>query len=178
MVAHPDFLKPLVYLHGWYRPPHKWISTFTHIDQLTTKMTKVLNKTLPSIQTIDTITTPIDIKLDGTNYALWSQVFEIYISIKDKMWYINGDLLQPPQMDAIFRRWHTDNTIVKSWLINSMDATLIWMLSQVYLISHSQDGIWRNCYNIFWCQQHLPSVWSTAMHDPPQTSWCLFWKIL
>ncbi|KAL6323471.1 hypothetical protein AAG906_039043 [Vitis piasezkii] len=41
------------------------------------------------------------IKLDGTNYALWSQVVEMYILGKDKLGYING------------------------WLINSMDSTLI-----------------------------------------------------
>ena len=32
------------------------------------------------------------IKLDGQNYALWSQVMEMYIAGKDKLGYILGDI--------------------------------------------------------------------------------------
>lgn len=49
----------------------------------------------------------------------------MYISGKDKLGYINGDLPQPLQTDPTFRRWRTDNAIVKGWLINSMDSSLI-----------------------------------------------------
>lgn len=49
----------------------------------------------------------------------------MYISGKDKLGYINGDLPQPPPTDPTFRRWRTDNTILKGWLINFMDSSLI-----------------------------------------------------
>lgn len=65
------------------------------------------------------------IKLDGTNYALWSQIVEMYISGRDKLGYINGDLPQPGSTDPNFRIWRTENAIDKAWLINSMDSTLI-----------------------------------------------------
>ena len=67
----------------------------------------------------------IGIKLDNINYALWSQVVEMYVSGKDKLGFINGDSPPPPQTDPTFRRWRTDNAIVKGWLINSMDPSLI-----------------------------------------------------
>ena len=67
----------------------------------------------------------IGIKLDGTNYALWSQVVEMYIFGKDNLGYINGDFLEPSSMSASFRKWHIDNAIVKGWLINSIDPSLI-----------------------------------------------------
>ncbi|KAJ8619667.1 hypothetical protein MRB53_028196 [Persea americana] len=93
--------------------------------EFTTKITEALSKT----QTLNLSSEPpvasIGIKLDGTNYALWSQVVEMYISGKDKLGYINGDLPQPPSMDLSFRKWRTDNAIVKGWLINSMDSSLI-----------------------------------------------------
>ena len=54
----------------------------------------------------------INIKLDDTNYALWSQFVEMYILCKDKLGYINGDLPQPPLIDPFFRKWHTDNAII------------------------------------------------------------------
>ena len=44
-------------------------------------------------------TAQIGIKLNGTNYAIWSQIMEMYISGKDKLGYINGDLPQPTPTD-------------------------------------------------------------------------------
>ncbi|KAI5319025.1 hypothetical protein L3X38_038733 [Prunus dulcis] len=67
----------------------------------------------------------IGIKLDGTNYALWSQVVQLYISGKDKLGYINDDLPQPPSTAPTFPRWRTENSIVKGWLINSLEQSLI-----------------------------------------------------
>ena len=49
----------------------------------------------------------------------------MYISGKDKLGYINGDFPQPPETDPSFRRWRTENAIVKGWLINSMDPSMI-----------------------------------------------------
>ena len=86
--------------------------TYPHTDdspsssilaELTTKMTEVFRKASTPTQTSDVATAPIGIKLDGTNYALWSQVVEMYISGKDKLGYINGDLPQPPLTDPAFR---------------------------------------------------------------------------
>ncbi|KAJ9170163.1 hypothetical protein P3X46_018291 [Hevea brasiliensis] len=50
----------------------------------------------------------------------------MYISGKDKLGYINGDLPQPPEIDPSFCKWRTENAIVKGWLINSMEPSLVW----------------------------------------------------
>ena len=65
------------------------------------------------------------IKLDGQNYALWSQVMEMYIAGKDKLEYILGDIPQPEPTDPTFRKWRIENDVVKGWLINSMESSLI-----------------------------------------------------
>jgi len=88
-------------------------------------MNEVLTKTSAQTQINDSTAAPIDIKLDSTNYALWSQVVEMYISSKDKLGYINDNIHQPPPTDPSFRKWRTNNAIVKGWLINSMDPALI-----------------------------------------------------
>ncbi|KAG6742011.1 hypothetical protein POTOM_055293 [Populus tomentosa] len=96
------------------------------LEDLTTRMTQALRQSLnqtPAV-TYDTAA-PIAIKLNGTNYALWSQIVEMYISGKDKLGYINGDLPKPELNDPTFRRWRTENSIVKGWLINSMDPSLV-----------------------------------------------------
>jgi hypothetical protein len=94
-------------------------------ESMFTELTEALSK----IQTLTITTEPpaasISIKLNNTNYALWSQVVEMYISSKDKLGYINGDFPQPPSTNPSFHKWRTDNAIVKGWLINTMDPSLI-----------------------------------------------------
>ncbi|KAI4316113.1 hypothetical protein L6164_024126 [Bauhinia variegata] len=77
----------------------------------------------PTIQ--EPVAVPIGIKLEDTNYGLWSQVVEIYIFGRDKWGYINGDLPRPSETNPNFRKWRTENVVVKGWLINSMDPKLI-----------------------------------------------------
>jgi hypothetical protein len=104
-----------VTIPGDNSPPNTSILT-----NLTIQMTEVLSK----VQTPTHSTAPIGIKLDSSNYGLWSQVVEMYISGKDKLGYINSDYPPPPTTNPSFRRWRTENAIVKGWLINSMDLTL------------------------------------------------------
>jgi DNA-binding phage protein len=104
-----------------YPPP----STSSMLTTLTHQMTEALSKVQTPTMSTESLTAPIGIKLDGSNYALWSQVVEMYISGKDKLGFINNDFPQPPTTDPSFRKWRTDNAIVKGWLINSMDPTLI-----------------------------------------------------
>ena len=95
------------------------------LSELTARMTEALSKPPTSIPATDSAIAPIVIKLDDTNYALWSQVVEMYVAGKDKLNYINDDLPQPSTIDPFFRRWRNENTTVKGWLIGSMDPSLI-----------------------------------------------------
>jgi hypothetical protein len=72
------------------------------LTELTTRMSEALTKASTPAHMTDSITAPISIKLDSSNYALRSQVVEMYISGKDKLGYINGDIHQPPQTDPSF----------------------------------------------------------------------------
>ena len=65
------------------------------------KMAEVMNKASTPNAAVDTV--PIGIKLDGSNYALWSQVVEMFISKRDKLGYINDDLPQPDPTNPFFR---------------------------------------------------------------------------
>lgn len=87
-------------------------------------MAEVLNKTSATIHTIEPTTAPIGIKLDAPT-MLSGPRLSICTFGQDKLGYIYGDLPQPPSTNPIFRRWRTDNAIIKGWLINSMDPSLI-----------------------------------------------------
>ena len=75
------------------------------INDSKTKMTEVQQETSVSQHVPDYLTTPISIKLDGTNYALWSQVVEMYIAGRDKLGYINGELTILASTDPSFQKW-------------------------------------------------------------------------
>lgn len=102
-------------------------TTASLLENLTMKLTQILTQssTQVSTQSHEPSTAQISVKLDGSNYGLWSQVVEMFISGKDKLGYINGDLPQPSPTDPQFRKWKTEDAIVKGWLINSMDPALI-----------------------------------------------------
>jgi hypothetical protein len=99
--------------------------TTSILTTLTNQMTEALSKVQTPTQSTEGPTAPIGIRLDSSNYGLWSQVVEMYISGNDKLRFINGDYPPPPTTDPSFRKWRTNNAIVKGWLINSMDPTLI-----------------------------------------------------
>jgi hypothetical protein len=99
--------------------------TTSILTNLTNQMTEALSKVQTPTYSTESATAPIGIKLDSSNYGLWSQVVEMYISSKDKLGFINGDYPPPPPTDPSFRKWRTNNAIFKGWLINSMDPTLI-----------------------------------------------------
>ena len=98
-----------------------------NLEDLMARMTHAINQNQTQTPTVmhDISATQIGIKLDGTNYALWSQIVEMFISGKDKLGYINGDLPQPEPNDPAFRRWRTENSVVKGWLIGSMNPSLV-----------------------------------------------------
>ena len=96
------------------------------LDDLTIKMQQALTQTQISTHpSSDNFGIQMGIKLDGQNYALWSQVMEMYIAEKDKLGYILGDIPQPEPTDPTFLKWRTENVVVKCWLINSMESSLI-----------------------------------------------------
>ncbi|KAJ0017590.1 hypothetical protein Pint_11215 [Pistacia integerrima] len=112
----------------------------SHSDSLfsnfTAKMTEALTKVQTSTMTTKPSTAPIGIKLNETNYALWSQVVEVYISGKDKLGYINGDIPQPSSTDPTFRKWRTDNAIVKVTRLKQAGGSL----EKYY---NDLQGLWR-----------------------------------
>ncbi|KAK4412547.1 hypothetical protein Salat_2901800 [Sesamum alatum] len=87
------------------------------MNDFTEKMTEALRKASALHLTLESPVAPVGIKLDGTNYALWSQVVEMYISGKDKLGHINGELPYPPPNDPFFRKWRTDDAIVKAFFL-------------------------------------------------------------
>ena len=80
----------------------------------------------------------VSLKLNGTNFDDWEDAMKIALDAKNKIGFIDGSLPRPPESDLHFRIWSRCNSLVKSWIINSVstqiyrsilrlsDATDIW----------------------------------------------------
>ncbi|ESR49611.1 hypothetical protein CICLE_v10033319mg [Citrus x clementina] len=86
-------------------------------------MAEALSKAQAPTVTSEPTALPIGIKLDGSNYGLWSQVVEMYISGKDKLGYINGELTPPSPTDSMAYQLHGSDV---NW--------------KLYSVSHNQTG--------------------------------------
>jgi hypothetical protein len=56
----------------------------------------------------------IAVKFNGRNYRIWSQVAEMHIASREKQGHINGTTVQPKVDAPEYKRWKTDDVVVKS----------------------------------------------------------------
>jgi hypothetical protein len=92
------------------------------------QITTTNSRTNPQINTTQNPDLPVaipGIKLNGQNYELWSQIIKMFISGKDKLGLITGEIRQPALTDPTYSKWRTKNAIVKGWIINSLNPNLI-----------------------------------------------------
>ena len=70
---------------------------------------------------------PLDIcpiKLDGSNYLLWSRSFTLAITANGLLKFIMGPVPPPAAASPEFVIWTTQNAQVMTWLFNSMMPTI------------------------------------------------------
>ena len=60
-------------------------------------------------------------KLNGQNFLQWSQSVMMFICGKGKDDYLTGIITPPKKEDQGFKVWKSENNMVMSWLINSMN---------------------------------------------------------
>ncbi|KAG7574150.1 Integrase catalytic core [Arabidopsis suecica] len=61
---------------------------------------------------------------DGTNYDDWQIAIKIALDAKNKLVFIDGSVPRPPESDRLFRIWSRCNSLVKSWLLNSVSKPI------------------------------------------------------
>lgn len=83
-------------------------------------------------------TTIVSEVLDGSNFSSWKIAMFVALDAKNKIAFVDGTLPRPPEFDPSFRVWSRCNSMVKSWILNSVtkqiyksilrfnDATEIW----------------------------------------------------
>lgn len=102
----------------------------------------------PMVTIHDTPFPTISVKLDGTNYRVWAQIMEMYIAGKKKKGYLTGRKVVPKEDDPSFEEWDSEDKTVKSWLINSMNQTLMAHFVQYGTAKEVWDAIRRSYLDV------------------------------
>ena len=77
-------------------------------------------------------------KLNGGNFIEWSQSVKLYVQGKGKFGYLSGSTVQPKKSDVAYATWEAENSMIMSWLVNSMETSL----GRSYLFLPTASEIW------------------------------------
>ncbi|KAM2367604.1 hypothetical protein ACFXTH_045259 [Malus domestica] len=91
----------------------------------------------------DASAVPSTVKLNGSNYPLWSKVLEMHIVGRGKKGFVTGSIKEPKDDSAEYEAWETGNAIVKWWLINSMDHTIMGFFIHLHIAREVWEEVAR-----------------------------------
>ncbi|KAJ7961445.1 Retrovirus-related Pol polyprotein from transposon TNT 1-94 [Quillaja saponaria] len=78
------------------------------------------------------------VKFDGNNFLAWSRSCLLFIQARGLYGYVIGSKSKPANGDPLLESWISENSLVMSWLINSMQP----QISRGYLLLDSADKMW------------------------------------
>ncbi|XP_047965153.1 uncharacterized protein LOC125209603 [Salvia hispanica] len=83
--------------------------------------------------------------LIGSNYLNWSRSVDTALLAKNKLLFVNGGLLRPDEDHLLFPQWIRCNSMVVSWLRNSV---LPHICSSVMYLGNANE-IWTDLHDCF-----------------------------
>ncbi|XP_010507572.1 PREDICTED: uncharacterized protein LOC104784213 [Camelina sativa] len=87
----------------------------------------------------------VAIHLDGTNYDDWDAAMRIALDSKRKLGFVDGSLYRPDESDPSFALWSCCNSMVKSWLLNSVSPDIYRSILRL----RDASDIWNDLYSHF-----------------------------
>lgn len=87
------------------------------------------SSTSSSIQQLPSVVNPITRitpnLLDGNNYKDWSYSARMAIGGAKRLGHIDGRIEEPLKDDPKYSEWVSKNMLVMSWILNSMEESLV-----------------------------------------------------
>ncbi|KAJ0808240.1 putative RNA-directed DNA polymerase [Helianthus annuus] len=85
--------------------------------------------------------TIVNMKLKGTeNYSVWSSAMKLALEAKNKFGFVNGKCEKPKDNEVLAAQWDRCNSVVLTWLLNSVSEELF--LGQVF--SKLASEVWTD----------------------------------
>ena len=63
-------------------------------------------------------------QLNGRNFLEWSPSVKLAIDGRGKLKYLTGETKKPEEGDPLFTSWRSENSLVPSWLLNSIEVSI------------------------------------------------------
>nr|GEW34833.1 retrovirus-related Pol polyprotein from transposon TNT 1-94 [Tanacetum cinerariifolium] len=105
------------------------------------------NSSAVIVQNVQDAPFPTGVILDDTNYPLWSQLMEMHIGARNKFGFITGKSPKPITNEKQIETWLIDNNRVKSWLIDSMNPTLIRCFIRLQTAAEIWEAVRKTFYD-------------------------------
>lgn len=87
----------------------------------------------------------VSIQLDGSNYTQWCSAMKIALEAKNKIVFVDGSFTRPDPSNHLLRIWFRCNSMVKSWLLNSVSKQIYGSI----LSFDDAKEIWIDLHNRF-----------------------------
>ncbi|RVX20446.1 Retrovirus-related Pol polyprotein from transposon RE1 [Vitis vinifera] len=102
-------------------------------------------------------------KLNGHNYLQWSQSVLLFICGKGKDEYLTGEAVMPETTKPGFRKWKIENSMIMSWLINSMNNDI----GENFLLFGTAKDIWDAAKETYSSSENTSELFQveSALHD-------------
>ena len=102
-------------------------------------------------------------KLNGHNYLQWSQSVLLFICGKGKDEYLTGEAAMPETTEPGFRKWKIENSMIMSWLINSMNNDI----GENFLLFGTAKDIWDAAKETYSSSENTSELFQveSALHD-------------
>ncbi|XP_033129337.1 uncharacterized protein LOC103873357, partial [Brassica rapa] len=92
--------------------------------------------------------------LDGSNYGVWIIAMTTSLKAKNKLEFVDGSIVKPQDDDPYFKIWCRCNSMIKSWLLNSVAKSIY--TSILYFKNASE--IWTDLHSRFH-KSNLPRLY-------------------
>ena len=84
-------------------------------------------------------------KLNGKNFLQWSQSVSLFLRGKGRLGYLTGESKAPDQSDPHYQQWDPKNSMVLTWLINSMDINI----GKTYMFYPTASSLWTAVHETY-----------------------------
>ncbi|RVW56445.1 Retrovirus-related Pol polyprotein from transposon RE1 [Vitis vinifera] len=102
-------------------------------------------------------------KLNGHNYLQWSQSMLLLICGKGKDEYLTRKAVMPETTEPGFKKWKIENSMIMSWLINSMNNDI----GENFLMFGTAKDIWDAAKETYSSSENISELFQveSALHD-------------
>ncbi|KAJ1413354.1 Gag-polypeptide of LTR copia-type [Sesbania bispinosa] len=98
-------------------------------------------------------------RLNGSNYLRWSQSMQMYIRGRGKLGYLTGERLEPDITDPQHVVWDAENSMVMTWLVNSMEEDI----SSNYMCYSTAKELWDSVTEMYFDLSNKSHIYELAL---------------